>query len=62
MTVLKISVCLFQNGEFDVMFKGENGEAVTLSGSQNLNVDDIDFLCKVAPACVFTEYEMKAGQ
>ena len=56
MTRMKISVCPFQNGAFDVIIKDENGREVTLSGHQKLSAEEFDLVNELAPACVFTPY------
>ena len=54
---LKISVCPFQDGHFDVMLiDADTGEKVTLSGSQKLNDEELAIVTKLAPSCVWTIY------
>lgn len=54
---MKISVCTYTNGKFEVMLVGDDtGHEVMLSGSQELSQEDFDTLNKLAPACVWTSY------
>lgn len=59
MTRMKISVCTFQNGAFDVIIKDENDREVTLSGHQKLSEEDFEIVNALAPACSFTRYVME---
>lgn len=55
--VLSISVCSYQNGDFDVILQdGNTGEEVTLSGHQTLTNDQLELTYRLAPACVMTRY------
>lgn len=56
---LKLSVCSFMNGDFDVMIKDpETGQELTLSGHQKISDEDLDLVNKLAPACVWTNYKL----
>ena len=56
MTDLIISVCPFQNHDFDVILKDGRGHEITLSGTRKLTDDELVLLNELAPACVFTHY------
>lgn len=56
MTRMKISVCTYQSGDFDVIIKDENDREVTLSGCQKLTDEEFELVNALAPACVFTRY------
>ena len=59
---LKISVCPFQNGDFDVtLIDADTGEQVTLSGNQKLSDADFAVIEKLAPPCVYTTYQSSQG-
>jgi len=54
---LKISVCTFQGGDFDVMLiDKETGEEVCFSGNQKITDEQLDIVNRLAPACVWTTY------
>ena len=54
---MKISVCPFVGGDFDVMIRDEKtGEEVTLSGKQALTDAQVKLLTRLVPSCVWTEY------
>lgn len=54
---MKISVCTYKNGDFEVILKDENDREVTLSGNQVLSAEEFGLVNDLAPACVFTRYE-----
>lgn len=59
---LKISVCPFQSGEFDViLIDADTGEQVTLSGNQKLSDEELAIVTKLAPSCVWTTYQSSQG-
>lgn len=62
MTKMKISVCPFVDGTFDVIIIDGDGREVTLSGQQKLSEEEFDIVNRLAPACVFTTYTMDEGQ
>ncbi|SNT39974.1 hypothetical protein [Antarctobacter heliothermus] len=54
---LDLSVCVFQSGDIDVMMKDETGQKMEINVSGfNLGPEDLDFINKNAPACVWTRY------
>lgn len=54
---IDISICLFQNGTFDVIFRDRSThDEITLSGSHKLTDEQKEFAYRVAPACVYTKY------
>lgn len=59
---LKISFCEFGDGGFDVYFEDpETGECATVSGTVgNGHHAQREFLERVAPPCVMTEYILLA--
>lgn len=57
MAVMKISVCTYQSGDFDVMIKDASGNEVCLSGHQEITEEEFEVVNRLAPACVFTKYE-----
>ena len=58
MNDMLISVCPFNNGEFDViLIDRETGDEVTLSGHQKLSEEEFAIVNKLAPSCVFTRYK-----
>jgi hypothetical protein len=54
--VIEMSVCIYPGkGTFDVLFQDpETGTEVVLSGKQNLNKEQIEFLASEIPPCVWT--------
>jgi hypothetical protein len=57
---LKISVCTYNDGQFDVMIRdGDTGEELILSGNQKVDEESFELISKLAPACVWTSYESK---
>ena len=54
---MKISICTYEDGEFEVILKDENDREVTLCGNQVLSAEEFGLVNKLAPACVFTRYE-----
>jgi hypothetical protein len=57
---LKLSVCTYQNDNFDVMIiDGQSGEEIILSGTQQVSPEDFEILSRLAPACVWTSYVEK---
>lgn len=55
---LHISICPFQNGEFDVIFRDRaTGQELTFSGTRKLTDEQLDFANRIAPSCVWTEYQ-----
>ena len=55
---IRISICTFQNGSFDVMFRDvATGREITFTGQRKLNEEEFEFADEIAPACVWTEYE-----
>lgn len=56
--ILAISVCTYQDGKFEVLLRdAETNQEVTLSGVQKLGAEDFDFVNRIAPACLWTEYK-----
>lgn len=54
---LRISVCTYNNGTFDVIVGDpDTDEEVTLSGNQRVTDEEFELLDRLAPACVFTDY------
>ena len=54
---LEISICTFQGGAFDVMFRDKaTGKEITFSGDRKVGDDELAFFNSIAPACVWTEY------
>jgi len=53
---MKISVCTYSSGDFEVIIKDENDREVTLSGNQKLTPEEFELVNELAPACVFTRY------
>lgn len=53
---MKISVCTYEDGEFEVILKDENDREVTLYGNQVLSAEEFQLVNELAPACVFTRY------
>lgn len=53
---MKISICTYKNGDFEVILKDENDREVTLSGIQALSDEEFELINDLAPACVFTRY------
>jgi hypothetical protein len=54
---IKLSLCTFQNGTFDVMVKdGETDEEICFSGEKKLTDKELDMVNSIAPACVWTTY------
>lgn len=57
---LKISVCTYNDGQFDVMIKdGETHQELVFSGNQKVDEEGLELLNKLVPACVWTSYESK---
>lgn len=54
---LKISMCEYQGGDFDLMMEGEDGEHVTITGKSAFTKEDREFFMKYMPPCVMTNYE-----
>jgi hypothetical protein len=55
---IELSICTYQSGDFDVMIVDKaTGKELTLSGNHKLSADEFDFVGRIAPACVWTEYE-----
>lgn len=52
---MTMSICTFNNGDFDVMFRLGDRE-VTFSGNQELSDDELDLSLEIAPACVWTDF------
>ncbi len=52
---INLSICPFQNGEFDVIIETKEYE-MTLSGTRKFDADELEFLDGVAPSCVYTRY------
>lgn len=57
MREITISICPFKNGEFDVMFKDDDGNEIVFSGTKKLNAEELEFANNIAPACVWTKYQ-----
>lgn len=56
--ILTMSICTFNNGTFDVIFRDKaTGEEVTFSGKQEVKGKQFDFINRIAPACVWTDYQ-----
>ena len=54
---LDISICAYQSGDIDVLLKDETGAELEITASGfNLDADDLDFINKNTPACVWTRY------
>lgn len=56
MRQIKMSICLYQNGEFDVFIEDADNK-LCLTGKHKLTKDDMAFANRIAPACVMTTYE-----
>lgn len=54
--VLGISICTFQNGAFDVMLSVD-GREIVFSGEKKISADELDFINRIAPTCVWTKYQ-----
>lgn len=55
---LAISICTYNNGAFDVMFRDrDTGREITFAGEQLVKGEDFDFINEIAPACVWTNYD-----
>lgn len=58
---IEISICTFQGGSFDVMFKDPaTNHEYTFSGEipgGKMLDDDFAFVDSIAPACVWTKYK-----
>ena len=60
---MKMSICTYQDGSFEVMIKNDEGEEVMLCGEQKLTPEEFEIVDKIAPACVWTKYERsKSGR
>jgi hypothetical protein len=56
--ILTISVCTYQNGQFDVILRDKAaGKEITFSGERKVSSEDHEFLNRIAPACVWTDYQ-----
>ena len=56
--ILTMSICTYNNGAFDVIFRDrKTGEEFTFSGHQKVGKEDFDFIGRIAPACVWTDYQ-----
>ena len=56
--VIEISICPFNNGTFDVMFRDKaTGKELVFSGTRKLTDEELGFVAEIAPPCVWTEYE-----
>lgn len=53
---MKISVCTYKSGDFEVILKDEDDNEITLSGNQKLSPEEFELVNRLAPACVFTRY------
>lgn len=54
---LEVSVCSYTGGDIDVMLRDETRKELIISASGfNLDPDDLDFINKNCPACVWTRY------
>lgn len=58
---IDLSFCPFNNGSMDIIvINKDTGEEVTIEiDKHNLSEKQLNFLDKVAPACVWTTYERK---
>ena len=55
---IELSVCTYASGDFDVMIVDKaSGKELTFSGNCKLSADEFELVGKIAPACVWTEYE-----
>jgi hypothetical protein len=56
--IIKISITTFNNGRFEISFKDkETNEEISFLGNQSINDEELTFINKIAPACVWTTYE-----
>jgi hypothetical protein len=59
--LLEISICTYENGEFDVMLQDPaSGEGIELSGFKRLSPEQSKFIDRIAPACVWTSYRSES--
>lgn len=56
---LKISLCEYKGGDFDLFFEGDGEEVFQITGPAKFNKENREFINKYFPPCVMTEYEAK---
>ena len=56
MNEILISIVTYNNSKFDVIFRDNEGNEVTLSGEQEVSEKELEFINNIAPACVWTRY------
>ena len=56
MNEILISIVTYNNSKFDVIFRDNEGNEVTLSGEQEVSEEELEFINNIAPACVWTRY------
>jgi len=55
----KMSVCIYQNGEFDIFIRDMEDKEVCFQGTSKLSEEEFRMIDKIAPACVWTTYKRK---
>lgn len=54
---IKLSMCAFQNGTFDLfIIDGNTGEEICITGERKFTEVEHEFFLRLMPACVFTSY------
>lgn len=57
MSQIKLSMCSFQNGSFDLFITdAQTGEEVCITGDRTFTDEEHEFFCRLMPSCVFTTY------
>ena len=60
---LLISIVTYQNDEFDIIFKDKcTSEEISFAGKREIDDAELEFINKIAPACVWTPYTRTPAQ
>jgi hypothetical protein len=55
---ITLSICTYNDGLFEVIINDkETGEGITFSGNKKIDNEQLAFINRIAPACVWTTYK-----